>query len=257
MPHGSHGPDDGGSTKTTTPSMTSKSPTPASGLSRRGFLKGAGLSASATLLETGLVGLAESQAAAAEAEAKAQEPKALGPGAVPITLEINGRRQQVKVEPRTTLADLLRDELDLTGTKVVCDRGACSACTVFVDGTPVCSCMTLAVDVGTRPVKTIEGLANGDQLHPIQAAFVEHDAMQCGFCTPGMVMSCAHLLEKKNNPTLDDVKHAVRGNLCRCGTYPKVCDATLAAAKAMSQRVDGGIPDGHSGSNGQAAQKGA
>ena len=199
------------------------------GLSRRGFLKGAGVSAASTvLLDGALSGMAEAQA-------KANEPKVVGPGPVELTLQINGKPKQVKVEPRDTLAHVLRDELDMTGSKVVCDRGACSACTVYLDGKPVCSCMTLAIDVGNRPVKTIEGLAQGDKLHPVQEAFIEHDALQCGFCTPGMVMSCAALLERNANPTLDDAKQAVRGNICRCGTYPKVFDATLAAAKSMAQ----------------------
>jgi aerobic-type carbon monoxide dehydrogenase small subunit (CoxS/CutS family) len=150
---------------------------------------------------------------------------------VSITLKVNGADKKVQVEPRTTLAEALRVKLDMTGTKVVCDRGACSACTVMVDGTPVCSCMTLAVAVQGKEIKTIEGLAQGEQLHPVQEQFIAHDAMQCGFCTPGMIMSCAALLERNKAPTLEDVKQAVSGNLCRCGTYPKVFDATLAAAK--------------------------
>src|ERR1044071_6185302 len=148
-----------------------------------------------------------------------------------VTRRGNGKEQKLKVEPRTTLAEALRFELGLTGTKVVCDRGSCSACTVWLDSTPVCSCMTLAVDVGSRSVTTIEGLAKGGGPHPVQEAFVEHDALQCGFCTPGMVMSCAALVERKRDITLEDVKRAVSGNLCRCGTYPKVFEATLAAAK--------------------------
>ena len=204
--------------------------TPRNGLSRRGFLKGAGVSAATTVvLNGGLAGMAEAQA-------RAGEPKVVGPGAVGLTLTINGQPRQIKVEPCTTLAEVLRDELNLTGTKVVCDRGACSACTVHLDGTPVCSCMTLAIDVGNRKIKTIEGLADGERLHPIQEAFIEHDAMQCGFCTPGMLMSCAALLDRKADPTLDDVANAVRGNLCRCGTYPKVFDATLSAARTMAQK---------------------
>ena len=200
------------------------------GLSRRGFLKGAGVSAAGTvLLDGGLAGIAEAQA-------RVPQSKLLGPGPVELTLHINEKPRQVKVEPRDTLAHVLRDDLGLTGTKVVCDRGACSACTVFLDGTPVCSCMTLAIDVGRRQIKTIEGLARGDELHPVQEAFIEHDALQCGFCTPGMVMSCAALLERNTKPTLDDVRQAVRGNICRCGTYPKVFDATLAAADKMAAK---------------------
>nr|MBA2430882.1 (2Fe-2S)-binding protein [Chthoniobacterales bacterium] len=139
--------------------------------------------------------------------------------------------RQLAVEPRTTLADALRDELDLTGTKVVCDRGACSACTVFVDGAPVCSCMTLAIEVGKREITTVEGIANDKQLHPVQAAFIDCDASMCGFCTPGMVMSCAALLKSNPKPSPDEIKTAVSGNLCRCGTYPKVFEAVLNASQ--------------------------
>jgi aerobic-type carbon monoxide dehydrogenase small subunit (CoxS/CutS family) len=197
------------------------------GVSRRGFLKGAGLTAAgAAILDAGLLGAKEAAAAAAE-------PKVIGPGRVSVSLRVNNQLRRVEVEPRTTLAEALRFDLGLTGTKVVCDRGSCSACTVWLDGTPVCSCMTLAVDVGTRSVTTIEGLASqgGEKLHPVQEAFIEYDATQCGFCTPGMVMSCAALLKRKPNPTLEDVQTATSGNLCRCGTYPKVFEATLAAAR--------------------------
>jgi aerobic-type carbon monoxide dehydrogenase small subunit (CoxS/CutS family) len=197
-------------------------------LSRRGFIKGAGVSAAGAALLEGCASSLEQNAKKAEAAA---EPKLVGPGAVAMSLNINGQARKVSVEPRTTLADVLRDELELTGTKVVCDRGACSACTVYLDGTPVCSCMTLAIDTVGRQIRTIEGLAEGNRLHPVQEAFVEHDALQCGFCTPGMVMSCAALLRRKPNPTEEDVRQAVSGNLCRCGTYPKVIEATLAAAR--------------------------
>lgn len=121
--------------------------------------------------------------------------------------------------------------LGMTGSKVSCDRGACSACTVWIDGMTVCSCMMLAIDVGTRHVTTIKGLASGDTLHPVQAAFIEHDALQCGFCTPGMVMRCAALLERIPHPAIDDIHTAIGGHLCRCGTYPHIVAATLAAAK--------------------------
>lgn len=160
------------------------------------------------------------------------DPAIIGPGAAPISLRINGAVRTIAIPPHTTLADALRGPLDLTGTKVGCDRGACSACTVWLDGVPVASCMILAIDVGERSVTTIEGLADGDKLHPVQAAFIEHDAVQCGFCTPGMVMSCAALLARNPHPSLDDVKTATSGHLCRCGTYPHVFAATLAAAEA-------------------------
>jgi aerobic-type carbon monoxide dehydrogenase small subunit (CoxS/CutS family) len=195
-------------------------------MSRRGFLKGAGVTAAGAAI-------GESTAAVFAQEAAAKGRKVIGPKPTQIKLKINGAEKPATVEPRTTLAEALRVNLDMTGTKVVCDRGACSACTVWIDGTPVNSCMTLAIDAQGKDIRTIEGLAMGDTLHPVQEQFIEHDAMQCGFCTPGMIMSCAALLEHNKNPSLDDVKTATSGNLCRCGTYPKVFDATLAAAKMM------------------------
>ena len=157
---------------------------------------------------------------------------AVGPDAVAIALQINGVTRTVRAEPHMTLAEALRGPLGLTGTKIACNRGACSACTVWLDGQPVCSCMMLAIDVGTRAVTTIEGLAQGETLHPVQQAFIDHDALQCGFCTPGMIMSCAALVERKAEPSADDVRAAISGHICRCGTYPHVIAATLDAAKA-------------------------
>lgn len=194
-------------------------------MSRRSFLKGAGASAAGTvLLESGVAALADDSAAR-------QARAVLGPEAVSIKLSVNGAECAVNVEPRTTLAEALRVNLDMTGTKVVCDRGSCSACTVWLDGTPVNSCMTFAMDARGRKITTIEGLAIDGKLHPVQEQFIAHDALQCGFCTPGMVMSCAALLSRNKQPTLADVQLATSGNLCRCGTYPKVFEATLAAAK--------------------------
>ncbi len=201
---------------------------PKRGISRRGFLTGTGL----TVAAAGLAKAGEALAADAKAGAAAVQ----GPGEVALTLKVNGVTQHLRVLPSTTLAEALRFQLGLTGTKIVCDRGSCSACTVHLDGTPVVSCMTLAVDVGERAVTTIEGLAQGDKLHPVQEKFIAEDAMQCGYCTPGMVMSCAALLEHNRRPTLDEVKGAVAGNLCRCGTYPKVFAATLAAAGEPAPR---------------------
>lgn len=157
------------------------------------------------------------------------------PQVLAIALDVNGTVRTLHVEARMTLAELLRGPLALTGTKIACNRGACSACTVWLDGLPVCSCMTLAVDVGARRVTTIEGLAKGELLHPVQRAFVEHDAVQCGFCTPGLVMSCAALLERTPAPTEAEIEDAVSGHLCRCGTYPHVVAATLAVAKAQAE----------------------
>jgi aerobic-type carbon monoxide dehydrogenase small subunit (CoxS/CutS family) len=193
--------------------------------SRRGFLKGAGVTAATTVIES-------ANALARETKSALQQERVIGPEALPVKLHINGQEHAVTIEPRYTLAETLRDNLGLTGTKVVCDRGSCSACTIWIDNKPVLACMTLAVG---RRITTIEGLSNGDTMHAVQAAFVKHDAMQCGFCTPGMVMSCAALLERHANPGLDDVKRAVSGNLCRCGTYPKVFAATLDVAQQRNK----------------------
>jgi len=159
-----------------------------------------------------------------------------GPEAGELTLFVNGRSVRVTVDPASTLAEALRYSLGLTGTKIGCDRGACSACTVWLDGEVAASCMTLALDARGRQITTIEGLADRTNLHAVQQAFIEHDAMQCGFCTPGMVMSCAALVERNPECTLEDVKAAVSGHLCRCGTYPNVFEATLAAARARATR---------------------
>lgn len=201
---------------------------PQNKVSRRGFLKGAGVAAATTVIET-------TSALAREAHSAARSSHVAGPDALPVTLHINGQEHTVTIEPRYTLAETLRDNLGLTGTKVVCDRGSCSACTVWIDATPALACMTLAIDAVGRKITTIEGLSHGDTMHEMQAAFVRHDAMQCGFCTPGMVMSCAALIERNPNPKLDDVKHAISGNLCRCGTYPKVFAATLDVAARRRQ----------------------
>lgn len=194
------------------------------GISRRGFLKGAGLTAAGTALLDGV------QAFSREASATNPGVTELGPGPVPVRLHINGKEHLLQIEPRTTLAEALRIHLGMTGTKIICDRGACSGCTVWLDKMPVNSCMTLAVDAIGREVTTIEGISAEGEPHPLQIAFVKHDAMQCGFCTPAMVMSCAALLEKNPHPSEQDVRHAISGNLCRCGTYPRVFAATLEAA---------------------------
>ena len=199
------------------------------GFTRRGFLKGAGVAAASTVIDS-------ANALALEVKNSSHAPHAMGPAAFPIELQINGHEHSVTVEPRYTLAATLRDNVGLTGTKVVCDRGSCSACTIWIDDVPSLACMTLAIDAVGRKITTIEGLSNGDTMHPIQAAFVKHDAMQCGFCTPGMVMSCAALLKRNKNPDLNDVKHAVSGNLCRCGTYPKVFAATLEVAHGQNAK---------------------
>jgi xanthine dehydrogenase YagT iron-sulfur-binding subunit len=211
---------------------------PGGNISRRELFKSAGVSAmGAVLTDSGLLGLASAS--------EARSARVLGPGAVPLSLTVNGQVRSLRVEPATTLVEALRLGLGLTGTKVGCDRGACSACTVWMDGEVAASCMTFALDVQGKKITTIEGLADGDRLHPVQAAFVEHDALQCGFCTPGMVMTCAALVEHNPRPSLEDVKGAVSGNLCRCGTYPNVFKATLAAAGStpkVSTGDRGGAP---------------
>jgi xanthine dehydrogenase YagT iron-sulfur-binding subunit len=195
------------------------------GISRRSFLKGAGLTAAGSAVLDGVQGFGRETAASADAGVTM-----LGPGPIPVRLRINGKEHALEIEPRTTLADALRINLGMTGTKIICDRGACSGCTVWLDKMPVNSCMTLAVDAIGHEVITIEGLSSESEPHPLQSAFVKHDAMQCGFCTPGMVMSCAALLEKNAHPSEQDVRRAIAGNLCRCGTYPRVIVATLEAA---------------------------
>jgi aerobic-type carbon monoxide dehydrogenase small subunit (CoxS/CutS family) len=197
------------------------------GISRRGFLKGAGLTAAGTALLEGVQGFGR------EAGTATPGVTEFGPGPVSVRLHVNGKEHTVEIEPRTTLADALRLHLGMTGTKIICDRGACSGCTVWLDKMPVNSCMTLAMDAVGRRVTTIEGLSSEGEPHPLQTAFVKHDALQCGFCTPGMVMSCAALLERNPHPSEEDVRHAISGNLCRCGTYPKIFAATLETAGNM------------------------
>lgn len=165
----------------------------------------------------------------------ALSPGEIGPSPSRLSFELNGKAVQVDVEPRTTLLDALRVDLDTTGPKKVCDRGACSACTVLVDGVQRNSCMMLAHDVEGRTVTTVEGLANDGHLTVLQRKFVEHDALQCGFCTSGMLMSCSALLQRTAGRgtalSKDEVEDAIKGNLCRCGTYPHVIAAVIDASK--------------------------
>jgi xanthine dehydrogenase YagT iron-sulfur-binding subunit len=208
-------------------SRDDRKPRKPSAISRRSFIKGAGAVAAAA----GLV-----RVHPANADEKTLPPgvvEKLGPTATTIELNINGKPTTLDVEPRVTLLRALREHLGLTGTKLVCDRGACGACTVHLDGKPVTSCMVLAVDARGHQITTIEGLGTPSRMHPVQAAFVEADAQQCGFCTPGMVMSVAAVLDRNPNPTIDEIKRATAGNICRCGTYPHVFGAaTLASRKA-------------------------
>jgi len=196
------------------------SPSSGSGLSRREFLKISGVSAAAPLV---------AQAGAlAEAEAGVQE---LGPGKVPVTLNVNGKKLNAQLEPRVTLLDALRDQWELTGAKRVCDRGTCGACTVLMDGKTVYSCSVLAIDAQNHQITTVEGLGEPGRLHPVQQAFVDNDAQQCGFCTPGFVMAMKVLLDQHPNPTPEQVKHGLGGNFCRCGTYAGMRAAVAQAAR--------------------------
>jgi len=198
------------------------------GFTRRGLIKG--------LATTAVASATSGAAALAEERAKAD---VAGAG-LPVSITLNGAQKKGVFEPRTTLAEALRDAWGMTGTKVGCDRGACGACTVLLDGLAVNSCLTLVHDADGRKVTTIEGLGSPEAMSPIQKAFVDADALQCGFCTPGMVVSCAGLLAKDPHPTPHAVKEAVAGNLCRCGTYTGVFDACAAAAKAGKSGVTNG-----------------
>jgi xanthine dehydrogenase YagT iron-sulfur-binding subunit len=154
---------------------------------------------------------------------------------VPVTLEVNGVKHQLSVEPRVTLLDLLREQLDLTGTKKGCDLGQCGACTVHVDGCRVNSCLTLAVIVNGKKITTIEGLAKGDQLHPMQEAFIKHDGFQCGYCTPGQIMSAVACIREGHANSADEVREYMSGNICRCGAYPNIVDAIMEVKNGGQQ----------------------
>jgi xanthine dehydrogenase YagT iron-sulfur-binding subunit len=157
-----------------------------------------------------------------------------------MRLEINGERFEVGDADHLTLLDVLRDRLELTGTKLVCDRGECGACTVLLGGEPAYSCLTLAAACEGVAVTTIEGVARDGELHPLQQAFVENDALQCGYCTPGQIMAALALLERSPSPSEEEVVHWMSGNLCRCGTYPKIVRAVVAASRTMKGEGNGG-----------------
>ncbi|GAB4368608.1 MAG: glyceraldehyde dehydrogenase subunit gamma [Bryobacter sp.] len=170
----------------------------------------------------------------AEAQSNSQgNVAAFGPAAVPITLQVNGRPLNTSIEPRETLLDTLRNKFDLTGAKRVCDRGTCGACTVLIDGKVQYSCTVFAIDAQNKQITTIESLTANGKMHPIVPAFVNNDAQQCGYCTPGFVMAAKGFLDRNPNPTYDQVKDGLGGNLCRCGTYVGVRKAVLEAAKAL------------------------
>ncbi|MCY4567717.1 MAG: 2Fe-2S iron-sulfur cluster-binding protein [Candidatus Poribacteria bacterium] len=200
-------------------------------ISRRNFLKGVGTgTVAATVAPSVLIG--------SEKAADAQTGDAIANAT--IQLNINGKSYQVAVEARTTLLTVLRDgidtsgsNIDLTGAKLICDRGECGGCTVMVDGKTIYACMMLAIDAQGKEITTVEGLADGDDLHPVQDAFIQHDALMCGFCTPGFIVSSAALLNENSAPTLEEIKVGLSGNTCRCGTYPFIFDAVKTASRKV------------------------
>jgi xanthine dehydrogenase YagT iron-sulfur-binding subunit len=196
-----------------------------SGVSRRGFLKGLGVGT----VSTGVLSDASLH------EAQAAEPGVKGPGATAIVLNVNGENKQLNIEPRVTLLDALRNRLDLTGPKKVCDRGSCGACTVLVDGDPMYACSLLAVESQGREITTVEGLGTTEKMNEVQKAFVDRDAQQCGFCTPGFVTACSAFVRDNPNASVDEVKNGLGGNLCRCGTYAGM---VLAASDAAREKGD-------------------
>jgi xanthine dehydrogenase YagT iron-sulfur-binding subunit len=202
--------------------MKTKEPENIGAHSRRTFLKSLGTAAVSAAA-------AQAQSVAAELE-KVNAENVIGPDAVPVTLSVNGQTLKLMLEPRVTLLDALRNYSSLTGSKEGCDRATCGACTVLLDGLPIYSCQKLAIEAQGQKITTVEGLAKDGKLSRVQQAFIERDALQCGYCTPGFIMSVTALLDKNPKPTLDDIRHACSGNLCRCGTQPHILQAARKAA---------------------------
>ena len=202
-----------------------------SGLSRREFLRGSGVTAATAAL----AGTAEAVGRAA-AEEDDRKSEGMGPGAVALTLDVNGAKMETKVEPRVTLLDALRSYLDVTGCKKVCDRASCGACTVLLDGKPVYSCTMLALEAQGRKVRTAESLIDGGKLDRVPAAFVKHDAQQCGFCTPGFVVAMYAAFEANPNASPGEIEDALSGNICRCGTYEQMRDAIASLCKVPRKK---------------------
>ena len=212
---------------------TTGSASSSSGMSRRRFLRGAAVAAVATDAALGRITEAADPAPATPAEPNPAALNTVISGEVKVTLNVNGQQRPVTVEPRTTLVNALRDRLDpgLTGPKLVCDAGTCGACTVLLNGKPVFGCSVLAIDTVGKQITTVEGLGTPERMNPVQAAFVEKDAMMCGFCTSGFVTTISALLKENPHPSEQQVREACKGNFCRCGTYPHVFEAAMAAAK--------------------------
>jgi xanthine dehydrogenase YagT iron-sulfur-binding subunit len=190
------------------------------GVSRRDFLKISGISVAVPVVTRPRILLAAGKEVAVH-----------GPGKAPMEFTINEKQYKANLEPRVTLLDALRDQFDLTGAKRVCDRAECGACTVLLDNRAVYACSMLAIEAQGKPIRTIESLMQLDKLHPVQQAFVDNDASQCGFCTPGFVLACKAFLDKHPNPTPEDLRRGLSGNLCRCGTYHGIQQAIAQAAQ--------------------------
>ena len=197
--------------------------------SRRKFLKGVGVAGAGAALADHLLA-----SDVGEIASKVPAPGEPVSGEVNVALDLNGEKRNVMVEPRTTLLSAMRDRLEpaLTGPKLVCDAGTCGACTVIMDGKPVYSCRVLAIDAAGKKLTTVEGLGSPENMSDVQKAFVDRDALMCGFCTPGFVTTVSAYLKSNPHPTLAQVREACKGNFCRCGTYPRVFEAALAAAKS-------------------------
>ncbi len=208
--------------------MKEKNKQTGGGVSRRQFLKGMG---------TGVVGSAFIPVLSVVEPARTAETNVEALAApIVVTLQVNGKAHRLTVEPRTTLLTVLREQLQLTGAKPVCERGECGACTVLIEGKPVNACMVLAIDVEGKEIVTVEGLAKGKELTVLQKSFAEKDGLMCGFCTPGFVVAATALLKEKGAQlTLEEVKEGLAGNLCRCGTYPKIFEAVLNAAQQLQR----------------------
>lgn len=213
------------------------------GVSRRRFLQGLGAGGvGSTLLPYGVMAQEEADTSPADGVEGAGE--VVGPGKVPIELEVNGESLELDVEPRATLLDVLRQGtrrdgtyVDLTGNKRVCDRASCGACSMIVDGELVYGCTYLAIEGRGKSITTVEGLGSSESLHAVQQAFVEKDALMCGFCTPGMVVAVAHLLDRDPDPSRDQIRRALDGNICRCGTYARIFEAAESAAARLRKEA--------------------